>query len=128
AIPPSRSAPASWAARRAAPGGAARSGAEGRAGLGAAMGPRCWTGGAGATPIVPVAPSGRLDGRRAPGVVRYASPMLFPRRPLSSPVPALDPMWEFWLDKPLRILLVLLGASVLAAVVRLLIRRVTGGI
>ncbi|MGG7653241.1 mechanosensitive ion channel family protein [Kocuria rosea] len=47
---------------------------------------------------------------------------------MSTPVPALDPVWEFWLDKPLRILLVLLGASILAAVVRLLIRRVTGGI
>ena len=31
---------------------------------------------------------------------------------MSTPVPALDPVWEFWLDKPLRILLVLLGASI----------------
>ncbi|HST72424.1 MAG TPA: mechanosensitive ion channel family protein [Kocuria rosea] len=50
------------------------------------------------------------------------------RLPLSAPTPALDLGWDFWLDKPLRILLVLLGAAVLAAVLRLLIRRVTGGI
>ncbi|MFI7481779.1 mechanosensitive ion channel family protein [Kocuria sp. M1R5S2] len=41
---------------------------------------------------------------------------------------ALDLGWQFWLDKPLRILIVLLGATLLAAVARLLIRRVSGGI
>ncbi|GEO93896.1 mechanosensitive ion channel family protein [Kocuria turfanensis] len=46
--------------------------------------------------------------------------------PISSPVPDLS--WQFWLDKPLRILIVLLGATLLAAVARLLIRRVSGGI
>jgi small-conductance mechanosensitive channel len=50
------------------------------------------------------------------------------RLPLSAPTPTPDLGWDFWLDKPLRILLVLLGAAVLAAVLRLLIRRVTGGI
>ena len=48
--------------------------------------------------------------------------------PLRLPAAASGLGWEFWLDKPLRILLVLLGATVLAAVVRLLVRRVTGGI
>ena len=44
------------------------------------------------------------------------------------PLPELDLGWQFWLDKPLRILLVLVGATVISAVVRLLIRRITGGI
>ena len=35
---------------------------------------------------------------------------------------------EFWLDKPFRVLLVLIGAVVVSAVVRLLIRKVTRGI
>lgn len=46
--------------------------------------------------------------------------------PMSSP--ALDLSWQFWLDKPLRVLVVLFGATVLSAVARLLIRRVSGGI
>ncbi|MEX5269194.1 mechanosensitive ion channel family protein [Kocuria sabuli] len=50
-------------------------------------------------------------------------PMLFPMSP-----PAPDLSWQFWLDKPLRVLVVLLGATVLSAVARLLIRRVSGGI
>lgn len=49
--------------------------------------------------------------------------MLLPMSP-----PALDLSWQFWLDKPLRVLVVLLGATVLSAVARLLIRRVSGGI
>ncbi|MCD1145841.1 mechanosensitive ion channel family protein [Kocuria sp. LUK] len=51
-----------------------------------------------------------------------------PALPSSPLAAAVDPLWEFWLDKPLRILVVLLGAVLLSAVVRLLIRRVTGGI
>ncbi|MUN61591.1 mechanosensitive ion channel [Kocuria sediminis] len=53
--------------------------------------------------------------------------MLLPRSsPLPLPAPGLG--WDFWLDKPLRIVLVLLGATLLAAVVRLFLRRITGGI
>lgn len=36
--------------------------------------------------------------------------------------------WEFWLDKPFRVVLVLLGAMVVSALVRLLIRKITRGI
>ncbi|GGG50921.1 mechanosensitive ion channel protein MscS [Kocuria dechangensis] len=55
--------------------------------------------------------------------------MLFPlSSPLSLPAPAPSLGWDFWLDKPLRIVLVLFGATILAAVVRLLLRRITGGI
>ena len=36
--------------------------------------------------------------------------------------------WEFWLDKPFRVVLVLLGAVVVSALVRLLIRKITRGI
>jgi len=36
--------------------------------------------------------------------------------------------WEFWLDKPFRVVLVIVGAVVVSAVVRLLIRKITRGI
>ena len=36
--------------------------------------------------------------------------------------------WEFWLDKPFRVALVIVGAVVVSAVVRLLIRKITRGI